>query len=342
MRRAVAYGLGGTMITASLLSVPAAQAAGPPAGSCRQVRVPIALTPGGARDQSLAGTLCTPPGGAASGRVDVLVHGGTYNAAYWDASVGAGRYSYVDKTLAAGRSTFAYDRVGVGASSRPPSLKVTMDTDVYALHQAIQWLRGRDYRDVTVVGHSLGTIIAISEAAAYNDLDRLVATGIAHLPGGGVNLPLIIAGVHPAPLDRRFAGAVGDLGYLTTRPGMRAVFYHAPTADPAVMAYDEAHKDLVPTLQVPDAATRLAAPPGLNDTSRVRVPVVVVLGRHDRVFCELLLDCVPAKVRANEAPYYGSAPSLSVRTVPGTGHSLTLHPSAGRSFRAIDQWIRTH
>jgi hypothetical protein len=47
-------------------------------------------------------------------------------------------------------------------------------------------------------------------------------------------------------------------------------------------------------------------------------------------------------VQTDKKPYFGSAPSLTVNTVPDTGHDIVLHPSANVSFNMIDQRIHTH
>src|SRR5690348_5053650 len=98
--------------------LPAADVAGAAtAGACRTVQLSVALVPGGPASQTLSGTLCLPAHWADGPHaVDVLTSGATYTQQYWDWPQDPELYSYVAKTLAAGRATFAYDRVGTGAS----------------------------------------------------------------------------------------------------------------------------------------------------------------------------------------------------------------------------------
>ncbi|GAA2215051.1 alpha/beta fold hydrolase [Nonomuraea monospora] len=321
------------VLMTALSSTPAHAAA-----SCAAVRVP-------AGDHTISGTLCAPasyPGGVK--RVDVLVHGATYDSAYWDWPVNPRVHSYVRRTTAEGRATLAYDRPGAGKSTKPPSTALTVPADADVLHQVVRWLRGRGFDEVTLIGHSLGSVIAIKETADHGDADRLVVTGLVHPPALGLTAPIAFASVYPAPLDPQFAGQSSDLGYLTTRPGTRgASFYHAPAADPEVIAYDEAHKDVVSSVELADALSRLALPPLVNDARGVRRPVLVVLGERDAVFCGPVVDCSDsAAVRVNERRYFASAPSLAAVVLPETGHDLPQHESAGLSFARIDQWIRTH
>ncbi|MEU5883521.1 alpha/beta hydrolase [Spirillospora sp. NPDC047279] len=314
-------------------------------GGCTNVTVPVALGPGRPDDHVISGTLCTPESYAGGvKRVDLLAHGGTYDRTYWDWPQDPGRYSFVDKTTAEGRATFAYDRLGAGGGSRPLSTALSVPADAHVMHRLVQWLRGGDFDEVTVIGHSLGSAVAITEAAVYDDADRLVVTGVVHPPGLSAGAALVFGSFYPAVLDPKFAGRLLDPGYFTTVPGTRGIaFYHLPAADPAVIAADEKRKALMSETELAEAAVRIVAAAALNETARVRKPVMVVVGAHDQVFCGLLLDCTrEGAVQANEAPYYPQAPSLTARAIPGTGHSVALHPSAGASFQLIDQWIKSH
>lgn len=333
MRRLVKSLLSCALLS-GLVAVPALPAA---ASSCTHVRVPVTL--GGTR-QSVTGSLCAP--GAYSGgvrQVDVLVHGGTYNSSYWDWPVSPDTYSYVRKTTQAGRAAFTYDRPGSVPGGLPLSTSLTVASDADVLHQVIQSLRGQGFGQVTVVGHSLGSVVSITESATYNDASRLVVTGLLHHQGDGAPLQL-----YEAALDPQFAGVVLDPGYLTTVPGTRAgSFYLASAADPAVIAYDEAHKDVMSTAEAADSGVRVLAPAGQNDANKVRIPVLLVIGQDDHNYCGATVDCSTAdNVRASEAAYWTSAPSLTALTVPDTGHCIALHPSAGVSFAGIDHWIRSH
>ncbi|MBO2451253.1 alpha/beta hydrolase [Actinomadura barringtoniae] len=342
MRRIPAMCLA-TIATALLAAGPAAPARA--TQTCSTVTVPAALTEGGPANQTISGELCTPATYAGGvHRVDVLVHGATYDHRYWDWPQDPGTYSYVKKTTDAGRAAFAYDRPGDGASTRPASASLSVAADAYVLHQLVQNLRGQGFSQVTVVGHSMGSMVAIKEVGAYGDADRLVVTGVVHPPALGQGAVITVGSFYPAALDPAFAGQVLDPGYLTTRPGTRAgAFYDTGTADPSVIAYDEAHKDLVSAVELADAGVRLATPAGLNDTNAVHAHTLVVVGREDTSYCGVLLDCSQdSNVRTNELPYYSSAASVSAAAIADTGHDLTLHPSAGDSFDRIDQWIQTH
>lgn len=310
-----------------------------PDGTCRQVDLPVALTRGGARDQRVTGQLCTPATWSSGPRqLEVLVHGATYTRTYWDWPVKASRYSYVDRALAAGRATFAYDRPGVGASSRPLSTAVTLAADAYVMHQVVGWLRTTQrYAAVDAVAHSLGSLVAIREAGTYRDVRRLVLTGMMHLPGSTKSAPRLAGRIYPAAADPQFRaahpGVTVDPGNLTTTPGSRASLFYAAHDEKDVIAYDEAHKDVVSTTETAGAFGDMLSPAATSAARRITAPVLVVMGSDDHLFC-----CI-ADAATTEKPYYDHAANLTVRTIPGAGHDLTLSPTASNSFNVINRWI---
>lgn len=333
--------ISGVLGIASLVSGQASAAT--VGGTCQDVNLPVALASGQATDQTLSGTFCTPTSWAEGAHdVDVLVHGATYNRSYWDWPQDSPTYSYVSRTLQAGRATFAYDQLGAGQSSHPSSLSLNPTVEAYAMHQAVQWIRSQGYTQVTAEGHSFGSITVIHEAATYHDVDRVVVTGLLH--ANGPDALLGVPDFYPAALDPQFSGTITDLGYLTTVPGSRGnLFYDTATADPSVIAYDEAHKDVVSATYFSLGLTEFEVPAGLNIASGITVPVLTLSGQEDAITCGLTLDCTnAAQVTANEAAYYTNTPSLTAVTVPDTGHDVTLHPSAASSFATINNWVTTH
>src|SRR5688572_14466912 len=90
--------------------------------NCTSVQKPVALGPGQPAIYQISGTLCLPTTWAPGPhQIDVLVHGATYDRSYWDWPQQSPAYSFVMRTLQAGRATFAYDTLGAGQSSRPVS-----------------------------------------------------------------------------------------------------------------------------------------------------------------------------------------------------------------------------
>jgi pimeloyl-ACP methyl ester carboxylesterase len=301
--------------------------------NCHPLAVPVALG-------QVSGTLCLPDNENERGRreVDVLVPGATYTRTYWDWPLQPELYSYVRHALFAGRATFAFDPLGRGESSKPASTSVTMEADAQALHQVITHLiSNHGMREVNVVGHSFGSMIAVLETALYHDAARLVLTGLQHSVGPGRG------DYYPANLDPQFAGIGYDSGWLTTRPGTRGgVFYYLKTADPAVIAYDEAHKSVESQTQFLEGLAQTYTPAGENLSNQITVPVMEINGEFDLFACTgPALDCSNgAAVHAFEVPYYTKAPILTTKIVANTGHDLNLHPTAPETFEIINQWLK--
>lgn len=338
-----------TLAAAVPLALPlsgVAHADGLTPGSCTGVQLAVSLATGQPADQTVSGALCAPLWWSSNPRaVDVLVHGATYNSAYWNWPVDTIQYSYVDDTLLAGRATFAYDALGSGSSSHPVSTAITVDTNAYVLHQVINWLHGLNaYGRYNVVGHSLGSIAAVDEAATYHDENALVLTGFTHAINTN-HQAVTLGDFYPANLDPEFAGQSLDSGYLTTTPGSRQTLFYSSTADPSIVMYDEAHKDVISGTAFGTAIAQVLAPAAGNIANGVTVPVLEVIGQQDFFYCGTgsPVDCTkPSSVQAYDAPYFTHAASLSVQTTPTAGHDVALHPTDVLTFAGIEAWLITH
>lgn len=310
------------------------------ARNCQEVRVPVALAPGLPKTERLAAQFCQPAGQQAEA-VDVLVAGTSYDRNYWDFGYGDGQYSYVDKTLAEGRATFAIDRLGTGNSSRPLSATLTATGSAHTIHQAIQWLRSeQQFGQVHLLGHSLGSAISVEEAATYHDVDKLVLTGFSNMLNISNSLPGLL-GAYPAMLDPvlKDKGYL-DAGYLTTAPNVRPDIFYGTPIDPGVIAYDEAHKTAFSGTELATGLASLELPAALNISRQVTAPAYIILGGLDKGFCGGPVDCSSAaNFVAYEQPYFSNADSLEASIVPATGHALTASPSAAESFATIDAWL---
>ncbi|SES11006.1 Lysophospholipase, alpha-beta hydrolase superfamily [Lentzea xinjiangensis] len=319
-------------------TAPAAHASG---ADCAITAVPVSGPTGPA---TVSGQLCTPVG-ANPGSIQLLVHGGTYNRAYWDLPGVPESYSYQRNMAREGRATFAVDRLGAGASTRPPSLPLLISAEARSLHEVVQHLRagrigGTAYEKVVTVGHSVGSGIVAAEAATYRDVDGVVLSGITHLPAVPVLALGAALGLQPVFLDDALARLGSDPLYFTTRPGARAGLFYSPDgAEQAVVAADEAAKDQV---SVPGMGTVAVFGIVLPTTRGIDVPVFQAVGTDDVLFCGLLAvrDCSNASsLRSQEAPYYGPEAQLETYVLPGAGHSLALHRNAEDYRDATRAWL---
>jgi len=310
---------------------------------CQTLQVPVSLTdvPGA----TLYGEFCVPAGGAPS-TVQLLVHGATYNYFYSDWPYRPNFYSYVRTMVRAGYATLNIERLGYGRSTHPSSTLMTLSNETEALRQVVDQLRagsigGHAFSRVIWVGHSLGTLYGWLEASVSTNVDAFVLTGLLHAVKPSW-LTLAFASAYSASMDPKFAAFGLDSGYLTFKPGTRApLFYWTPTADPNVIALDERLKDTVSGTEFGAAVPLFNSPPAATAPSQaIKVPTLIVLGEHDRVFCdEDGLTCNHHNVANAEAPYYSSEARVRVYVAPETGHDLQLHETAPATGERILDWL---
>jgi pimeloyl-ACP methyl ester carboxylesterase len=300
--------------------------------TCNPYTVPVQLasSPSGL---NIAGELCaTPFDNRADQTVQVLVHGAATNHAYWDfGTVDGMRYSYARDVAKRGIATFAIDELGTGESSHPLSTDLHITAVADATHQVVQALRsgsatGTRFGKVILVGHSLGSVVAWEEAINFADVDGVVVTGAAH----SLTQAFAAAGQKnfiPATSDPKFAASGLDGGYLTTLAGTRAgMFFNVADSDPAVIASDEARKDVLPGPELGTALPIVTT----KDTLAIKVPVLDILGGQDFTTCGPSttggnFSCSSgAAVAQQEQPFYSPEAKLHACVVPGSGHDLSL------------------
>jgi pimeloyl-ACP methyl ester carboxylesterase len=312
--------------------------------TCSVHNLQVAIADPGPADETLWGQLCYR-GQQEPGTVQVLIPGATYNHLYWDFPYGDGYYSYVDAATAAGYATFDIDPIGQGNSSHPPSAAVTLTAEAVAVHDAITDLRsgavdGHAFSSVITVGHSIGSVDAWLEAADYHDVNAVIITGALHALSP--DIATLEGDLYPAAFDPKFAGNGLDTGYLTTEPGTRgSIFYNQPTANANVVAADEANKDTVTVPVLAGATSMLTLPAAQQPSDQISVPVLVIVGADDNLFCTAVTvyDCAsPASVRAFESQFYSPAAHLKLVTIPDTGHALALSTTAPITDAVMIGW----
>jgi len=295
----------------------------------QMIRIPV--VPGEADGLVIAVWYGVPPEPATA--VDVFVCGATYDHRYATRRPGRGVLSYAEMTLAAGRAVLAVDRLGTGASSRPPARDVTLRAQARAVHQVITWAR-QGHTRVNLIGHSLGSAIATLVAGTWPDApDTLVLTGwYPHAMPSPEALALLETGIKPAACDPVLADlGYDDLEYLTTVDGIRGPAFHLPDADPVAVADDDACRSVVSAVEMKEVQELSVPGPG-HPAHRVRCQTLFVLGGRDLLFPANSA----AAVIAAEKAWFTSAPLYAV-VIPGAPHSMALDPvAAGKSFAAIN------
>lgn len=324
-------------LTTLAVGVLPATAAGQSAPACQDVYLPVSLAGDEPATYDVYGQLCLPAG-ATPDTVQLLLPGMTYDHTYWDLP---GANSYTAAALGAGFATFALDRIGTGRSSHPLGTLVTVDSNAYVAHEVVQALRagaggGPGFSRVVLVGHSYGSWVSWFEASFYHDVDDVILSGISHY----INLTAptrLLTRLYPAALDPAFQGQGLDPTYLTSLPGQRYTMFDDPgPVDPALVAFDEAHKQTVTAGEIDDFPLILAQP------LDIRVPVLLANGEDDQLFCGAGgADCgTPQGLIASEGDRLGpDVPSIAAYILPGAGHDLNYAVNAPDWFAAAQNWV---
>jgi pimeloyl-ACP methyl ester carboxylesterase len=268
--------------------------------------------------------------------VQVLLHGGGYDHRYWDVgTINGTDYSYARDMAGRCYTVLALDRLGAGESSQPDGDLIDKEQDASSIAQILAALRkqgnpsGRKFKNIVLVGHSFGSFSAIYTLGAHGDLaDALVVTGWTNSPG-------------VVPIDPAFIQAVLANPYISLPAEVRiALFYHLASADPEVIAFDNATLADTTTrgfvLDAVDVFTARALGDvnqikALTKVDQVGVPVFVQLGDFDALF--------PASLAGAEAQFYSGAPYVTVDTLSNIGHSFNLHTNHQAGWDEIAAWI---
>ncbi|MFE2943923.1 alpha/beta fold hydrolase [Streptomyces sp. NPDC059255] len=204
-------------------------------------------------------------------------------------------------------------------------------------------LAGQGFERVVLVGHSLGSGVAIDVAVTCpHDIDGVVLTGVA-TKQNEAEFAAQEKDMHPANQDPRFARLGLDDGYITTKPGTRSKwFYYRATMSPATIAQDEAAAQ--PDALAPSSAPPTSEAPGTPETPdvyrQIKVPVLIAVGEYDRVVCGGTgSDCSSsAALQAQEAPRFAPSARLRAVVIPDSGHSINQQFTAPILFSAIRGW----
>jgi pimeloyl-ACP methyl ester carboxylesterase len=335
---ALAIGVAATLVTTA--APPAGAVGGGP--TCQQTTVPVNLSATDPTVYHVAGWLCAD-GSPVGKTAQVLVHGLTYDHRYWDWPGSTQKYSYTRSATDAGYATFAFDRIGDGASDHPTDGSSVTDTvGGYVLHQVIQDLRagtlgGTTFARVVAVGHSFGSAVVVDEAVTYQDVNGLILTGFAHgfTPNAFAALG---SAFYPAPLDPAFANSGLNNTYLTTVPGARTqLFFNPADTSPDVISTDESLKQTATLGELNSVQDPVSL-----DTTQVTVPILIADGQDDLLICQPSagLPCTDSATLLNrEAANYTPQSCLEAFVLPDSGHDINLHDNAHLWFEYANSWV---
>ena len=266
----------------------------------------------------LAATLHLPDGmEAGTSHLLFALHGGGYTRAYWNPPFADPSYSFARYFTGRGKAVLAVDMLGMGASSRPQPESRLSRTKIAAAHAtALAQVCARFAPSVSVtgIGHSMGGMMIVEQAAIHEGMDRVAVLGWANeaMLLGDTDVATLLAGVPAA-------------GYLaTSRERMRKLFYW-PDVPGALIAADEAAGSTTPATLGRDALT-----PGIVHAAaaRIAVPVLVV---HSEI------DTSPAPDK--EPGYFSASPAVELQRLANAAHCQNFASTRLEHWRALDAWI---
>lgn len=255
----------------------------------------------------------------AGDRMDLIfaIHGGGYTRHYWHPQFADESYSFARFFTDQGKAVLAIDMLGMGQSSTPEPESRLNRAKIAAAHAAalahcVAILECPV--SVTGLGHSMGGLMIITQAAAHQGLDRVAVLGWS-------NQPMVLGDTDVASLE---AGLIPS-GYLATpREPMRKLFYW-PDVPTDLIEADEASGSTTPACLGRDALT-----PGIvhDASAQISAPVLIVQSE---------IDTSPAAER--EADYFSNSASTELQILEKTAHCQNFASNRKLHWTQINEWI---
>jgi pimeloyl-ACP methyl ester carboxylesterase len=234
----------------------------------------------------------------------VLLHGNTVTLADFNAS------GLIDR-LARDHCVIAFDRPGFGHSTRPRDRLWTPSAQAALLHAALTRL---GVKQPAVVGHSMGTLVALAMALDYPaDVRSLVLVGGYYYPSLRVDALLT------APVALPVVGDV--MRYTVTALSGRAMIdrlvkvMFSPNDVPGDFFPELSREMMLRPVQIranaEDAAFMIpAAKASAKRYDELRMPVTIIAGANDKVVDR----------EAHSIRLHGELPQSTLHIVRDTGH----------------------
>ena len=235
----------------------------------------------------------------------VLIHGNAISGDDYDTSG-------VADLLLANHRVIIFDRPGFGHSGRPRGRMWTAMEQAELLHEALRRLR---VERPVVVGHSWGTLVALSMAARHEaDVAGLVLLSGYYFWTARPDVPLVAAGALPILGDLLRYTVSPLLGWLTMPLVKRAMFSPAPVPARFRADYSDAMALRPSQIRATSVDGMLMIPSALGlrrQYDRISVPMFIMAGDSDKIVFKRNAERLHARV-----------PGSVLRIVRGAGHMV--------------------
>ncbi|MCJ1388010.1 hypothetical protein MMC18_000854 [Xylographa bjoerkii] len=291
---------------------------------------------------SIGAQYCVPDTQKKSKTIQILTHGLGFDKSYWDFTLVAGNYSYVQAALESGYSTFAYDRLGNGASTKAdPYNIVQAPMELAILAELTQMLRSgkilgcETHEKYVHVGHSFGSVLTNSLVAVAPQLsDGIILTGYSN--NFTFQNPFISTTGHLASENQpaRFSGL--SSGYITWADKYynQFSFLNYPYFDPAVL---EAAEETKWPFTVGEAITI-----GVLEflAGQYKGPVLYLASQDDYIFCGGDCTGIIDGPYSDSRALFPAVSDFEVYIQPNVGHALNLHYNATGAYAVANNFFK--
>ncbi|MEZ5749356.1 MAG: alpha/beta fold hydrolase [Caenibius sp.] len=245
------------------------------------------------------------------------IHGGGFSQAYWHPAFLDESYSFARFFAAHGKAVLLIDMLGMGQSSTPePESRLNRELIAAAHANALQQVMERLGRPVnlTGIGHSMGAMMIVTQAAAHPVFRRLIVMGWSNEPMqlGDTDVSSLQEGLIPSGYIRSPAGALRKLCYW-------------PDVPQSVIEAIEARASATPA-----CLGRAALTSGIvhADSASIAIPVLLV---------QSAVDTSPAPDK--EPGYFAAAPSVELHRLEEAAHCQNFAGTRQSHWQRLNAWI---
>ncbi|EHK15318.1 uncharacterized protein TRIVIDRAFT_38049 [Trichoderma virens Gv29-8] len=299
---------------------------------------------------NIAATYCQPDHGPGKA-LQVLTHGIAFDRSYWDYPFNNHNYSYVAEAVdEQGYSTFTWDRLGVGASSKGnPINEIQQYLEVAALTELSTLLRKGCVKGINAkfskfvhVGHSFGSAITYNFVNANPDFsDAAVLTGFSQ--NANFLSGFALGGNFKPVKEIPSLAAKYPAGYVAvpSSVGVNIQFFAPGDFDPKMLASAFANGQPA----TPGEILTIGA--GLSTVNAFRGHLLIATGERDVPFCggncsdtTTIQGAFPNLLAFSEI-LFPNASTFEAAVIPEAGHGLNFGYSHKAAYASIFDFLRS-